>query len=539
MTTTTENGDKAFATSGSACLDFFVRITRNADITDYLTAFQAACAENMQMALQLLLNLRDARKGKGEKLIPIVIMFWLRQVLSAEHYCLVLETILPYGCWKDLLRIDEICQLSDIVSDKSRRDELDMMTSAFRTDFQKLLTSTSTNGAVAISLVAKWMPTENSHFDRPKIRAARYMARQLRISRCEYRKTCTKLRANLRIVETLFCQQRFEEIDFSHLPAAAHNKLKRALMRNTNSQGVTQPNREVMMTNYKNFIARALRNETKVKVTGLQPHEIVKTYFDASQPICDTTEAQWLSLKAEIQALGTMRNVTAVVDVSGSMAGLPMEVSVALGILVASCTQGVYHGQVITFHTTPTWQILQGQNLRQDVHDLLRAPWGGSTDLRAVFDMILAKAIAAKLAPEEMVQKLFIFTDMQFNAAIGAQEESTFEYARKIYAQHGYQLPKIICWNLRTSSTASLPITQDTANYCMLSGFSAQLLRAVLQGEDINPLAILQATLKPYTIPETLHTITIPNNSRSFNLQELATVVKNTQIKKAFLKKKA
>ena len=35
----TENGDKALSTSGSKCLDFFVRITRNAPVPDYVPEF--------------------------------------------------------------------------------------------------------------------------------------------------------------------------------------------------------------------------------------------------------------------------------------------------------------------------------------------------------------------------------------------------------------------------------------------------------------------------------------------------------------------
>ena len=73
--TVTENGDPAFISSYDKCLDFFVKITRGADFKTYLQLFVDAWNQNKEMAYQILLNLRDVRGGKGEKEIPLVILF--------------------------------------------------------------------------------------------------------------------------------------------------------------------------------------------------------------------------------------------------------------------------------------------------------------------------------------------------------------------------------------------------------------------------------------------------------------------------------
>lgn len=51
------------------------------------------------------------------------------------------------------------------------------------------------------------------------------------------------------------------------------------------------------------------------------------------------------------------------------------------------------------------------------VQDVKGMEWGMNTNLQAVFELILQKALAAALKPEDMVKTLFIFSDMEFDAA--------------------------------------------------------------------------------------------------------------------------
>ena len=104
----TENGDLAYSTSGSDCLDFFVRITRSAPIDDIINSFQKAWIDDKEIALKILMNMRDIRKGKGEKLIPCIIVVYLSYFIDHNTYKLLLEKIINYGYWKDILQIIEL-----------------------------------------------------------------------------------------------------------------------------------------------------------------------------------------------------------------------------------------------------------------------------------------------------------------------------------------------------------------------------------------------------------------------------------------------
>ena len=56
--------------------------------------------------------------------------------------------------------------------------------------------------------------------------------------------------------------------------------------------------------------------------------------------------------------------------------------------------------------------------------------------------MILNKAIAAKLPPNEMVKTLFVFSDMEFDEADGGDKyETDFMQIQQKFAESGYPMP--------------------------------------------------------------------------------------------------
>ena len=527
--TFTENGDPALATSGSCNLDFFTQITRSACYQTYLETFNKAWLEDKMTACQVLMNMRDVRKGKGEKLIPIVLIAHLRFNISREAYVALLRCMVEYGYWKDLLRIYEFTCRCDRMLVSSYTPEIDLIVEQLMRDVSTLDANTDPSKHAPISLCAKWAPSEYSHFNREPILAADRIMKGLNLKPRAYRKMLTKLRNHLSVLETLMSTKQYDRIDFSKVPSVAMNRMRSAFKRNTNADGIESEGRRMLHMSYTEFLAKLAEGKVTVNVKGIQPHELVSTYWIATDADL-LVEGQWKALKQRVLESGAFRNVTAVVDVSGSMEGVPMQVAVALGILVAECTHGPFHGKVITFHSNPVWHILQGSNLMEQVVNLRKAPWGGSTNLRATFDLILKSALDAKLRPDEMVQTLFIFTDMQFDSACGAHtgtSESTFEYARRLFESAGYQLPKIVCWNLRSSPSKTMPMPLETDGYAMLSGFSSELLKCILTASEFNPEAIMRHVLEPYTVPPEIGITT----SVLFPLKGLEAAITSSAIK--------
>ncbi len=200
---------------------------------------------------------------------------------------------------------------------------------------------------------------------------------------------------------------------------------------------------------------------------------------------------------------------------------------------------------MVTFSETPNWHHITGTTLKEKVTSLSAAEWGSSTNMRAALNLLLTDAKNANLSTEQMVDTLFIFTDMQFDSGVCANHswdeqtnsqptwESTFEEMKKTYEEAGYKFPNIICWNLRTSCAKTVPVSKNENGFVMLSGFSAELLKCILDAEEFSPLAMMKHILGPYKVPESITNCNI--NLAYMNdqeLQQLSSAVSKSAIKK-------
>merc|ERR1711862_942522 len=109
--------------------------------------------------------------------------------------------------------------------------------------------------------------------------------------------------------------------------------------------------------------------------------------------------------------------------------------------------------------------------------------WNGNTDFQAVFELILGRAVAEKVTPDEMPSILFCFSDMEFDEAhIGTRWgnwKTDLELIRSKYSKSGYEVPTIVFWNLRGSG--SKPASYEEPGVVMLSGFSSGMLKSFLE----------------------------------------------------------
>jgi hypothetical protein len=162
------------------------------------------------------------------------------------------------------------------------------------------------------------------------------------------------------------------------------------------------------------------------------------------------------------------------------MDGTPMEVAIALGILVSELSDHAFKNRFITFHESPSWISLEGiGSLKDKVMKTMAAPWGGSTSFNSALEMILEVVIKHRLSPED-IPDLIVFSDMQFNQAAN-YSETMHDVIKRRFAEAGiaicgvpYRAPKIIYWNLR-GDTTGFPVNAHTPNTQMLSGFSPSL----------------------------------------------------------------
>lgn len=99
---------------------------------------------------------------------------------------------------------------------------------------------------------------------------------------------------------------------------------------------------------FKKYLEDDKSGKTKIAAGAVLPHEIIGD-LDGGE----VAELQWKRMVDDMRTKGSLTNCIAISDVSGSMEGTPMEVSVALGLLVSELAEEPWRGKLITFSRTP------------------------------------------------------------------------------------------------------------------------------------------------------------------------------------------
>jgi hypothetical protein len=358
-----------------------------------------------------------------------------------------------------------------------------------------------------ISLCAKWAPSHDRFHDKHTfivssiaellhpVADSGLADRELNLRRAreEYRKDVSVLRAHLDVVERNLSAKTYDEIKYDRVPSLAMNNYSEIFAARDTER-------------FQKYIEDVAMGKARISGATLLPSTLIKQATDARNgalPVkAKVVDMQWKTLVQRIKDSGTLESSIAVCDVSGSMCSpgfpdgtCPMDSSVGLSLLLAEVTAPPFGGHFITFSEFPK---IQSINLAGSLHDkmgqLQRSDWGMSTNFVAVFqDLILPMAVKNKLSQEQMVKRVFVFSDMQFNEAQRARGySSSFERIKQSYADAGYEMPELIFWNLAGGRagypygitdgdpTAPKPVVSQEEGTTIVSGYSQGMLKVFL-----------------------------------------------------------
>lgn len=460
----TENGMTTNSSSLNLCVDLFFQIgaMRGQDKTRLINAFTKAFGENPLNAMRLLFWARDVRGGAGERQIFRDIIEYLAknrtEVLGKN-----LHLISEFGRWDDLLVL---------VGTPLETQALGLISEGLK----------SKNG-----LCAKWMPRPNVG-NREKKRWATTLRKYLGLSPRDYRKMLVE---NSNTVEQLMCAREFSLIDYSKLPSKAMSDYMKAFSKND-------------LARFQEYLTSVEKGETKINAGAVYPYDIIKNLKQGNTKGADV---QWNALPNYME--NNNERVLPLVDVSGSMetpAGSNanvtcMDVSISLGLYISERNVGPFKDAFITFHESPSLEIVKG-SLSERYRQMARSKWGGSTNLEAAFKLILNKAVASKVAPEEMPTMMLILSDMEFDSAVGSRwggqgswNPTAQQMIEKMYNDAGYEVPKIVFWNIQSRGDNNKPVQFDKNGTALVSGFSPALLTNLLAGKEMTPLAMMMSVI--------------------------------------------
>ncbi|KIO28634.1 hypothetical protein M407DRAFT_242947, partial [Tulasnella calospora MUT 4182] len=95
-----------------------------------------------------------------------------------------------------------------------------------------------------------------------------------------------------------------------------------------------------------------------------------------------------------------------------------------------------------------------------------------------------------------MINKLFVFSDMQFNRTPGGMDnkwETSHQQITRAFEEVGYKVPEIVYWSLQ-GGVGAKQVTKDTPRVAMMSGFSGNMLKLFMEGADEVEVAKTQNT---------------------------------------------
>jgi hypothetical protein len=477
--TVTEKGALTYISSLDALVDLFYKGQRGVHESIALELFKKAYVESPLLTAKMIAYIRDVRGGKGERKLGRFLLNELSKKNKDMFEKNLIHYLATYGRWDDGVEFEG----------DAKKEYVKRVIEQLKKDMGDLA-----EGKNSISLCAKWIPSENKSMDK-KTGIYGDIAKAMNMKKDIFRKKCiAPLRKHLDIVETHLVKKEYDEINYQKVPSRCMfihgkemNKKKQpnAFYRNDGER-------------FKGYVTSLAKGEAKVNAKDLYPHEIIATYHNGSNVIHtdsvnELTEAQWRVMEEKMKGVGKLGKTLVLSDVSGSMSGLPMTISVALGILISgSIDHAAFKNFIVTFHESPIFYQVMGETLKEKVESVSRAPWGGTTDFFKVFKIILDRATEHKLTEKEMPERIVVISDMQFDVA--ERGKTNFQAIDELYKKHGFKRPQIVFWNVN-GRVNEVPVKANIADTALISGYSPDILKAVLNGESLTPKDIMLKAL--------------------------------------------
>lgn len=420
----TENGAKAYSSVGSKLVDLFgtigaLRSRREEDIQE---KFAEAFKEDNLLATKMLFYAGDIREGLGERRTFRICLKWL-----ANNY--------PHIVTKNI----------DLIPHFNRWDSLfSLVDTPVEDDMWKLINNQLFNDINAsfphssgnVSLLAKWMPSENASSKETKQLAKRAM-KKLKMSPKRYRKILSSLRSHIDVVESKMSNNEWSAIEYKNVPSYAMKNYYQAFYNQDKER-------------FAKFIDDIKNKKQKINASVLYPYDLVKK----SKIKSDIIEEQW---KALPNYVSEDSNILVMADVSGSMYGRPMHTSVGLAIYFAQRATSDYHNLFMTFSNEPHFIALkEDASLYENIIKVESSDWGFNTDLEKAFEYILNFSVQHNIKPEDMPKALVVISDMEIDDYMKQDRLDFVDAMKTLFEEKGYELPKLVLFNVEARNDTFL-----------------------------------------------------------------------------------
>ena len=505
----TLNDATAYRTSGSALVDlnfsvpslrqaavdfygkskhnrYFYSADGTMDAVEALRLFITSYEEDPLYTMKWLMYVRHIKIGLGERDVFRMILTKIGDLHPEMALQFIIGTELwNYGRWDDVLRI-----FFDTTSTILHDGIGELIANQFRRDVMGCGLGDS------ISLLAKWMPSNNTSSKQKRSEAA-ILQSLLHLNAREYRKMLSKLREHLAVVDRKAALNQWNDINYNHVPSKANLKYRNAFLKHDEER------RKAYLTSLQKG-----DDAVKINANSMFLYDIVQAYVEKRgywgeilKPYDETLEQLWNAQEApkDYEDILIIRDGSASMcqHLTGNSSVTALSVADSIALYCSQHNKNEsFRNRFITFSNRPQMvDISMCQTLRDKLRRLHRFDDYSNTDLEATFDLILDTAVKNHLRQEELPSSCLIISDMQFDQATQHEDNTTvIESCRRKFEDLGYTMPRLIFWNVSVYAHNTIPVQMHPSGVILVSGFSKSIVDMVVSGE-LNPETALKAEL--------------------------------------------
>lgn len=505
----TANDGTAYRTSGSTLVDlnFSVPSLRNVAVNFYgksthdryfygadsameaveaLRLFITSYEEDPLYTMKWLMYARHIKLGLGERDVFRMMLTKIGDLYPEMALQFIIGTELwNYGRWDDVLRI-----FFDTTSGILHDGLGELIANQFRRDVMACGLGDS------ISLLAKWMPSNNTSSKQKRSEAV-ILQSLLHLSAREYRKTLSRLREHLAVVDRKASLNQWNDINYNHVPSKANLKYRNAFLKHDEER------RQAYLTSLQKG-----DDSVKINANSMFLYDIVQAYIDNNscwrnilRPYDETLEQLWHAQESpkDYDDILVIRDGSGSMgqQLSGNSSVTALNVADSIALYCAQHNKNEsFKNRFITFSNRPQMvDISMCETLRDKLRRLHRFDDYSNTDIEATFDLILDIAVKNHLRQEELPSACLVISDMQFDQATKHEDNTTvIESCRQKFETLGYTMPRLIFWNVSVYAHNTIPVQMHPSGVVLVSGFSKSIVDMVVSRE-LNPERALKAEL--------------------------------------------
>lgn len=433
-------------------LAFFSSISsiRKKTEEELLMSFKSVLDENLDIGIRMLLWLRDARCGAGERNA-------FRIIINALSFSPLLENIVE--------KIPMIGRFDDLLlewkSEKAMNIALTRYVKGFYNENE-------------VGLAAKWAPRKGVWVYR--------LRKELGLSPSDYRKFIV---SRSQTVESMMCNNEWTNIAYENVPSIAHKNYRKAFIRHD-------------LSGYREYLGEVESGTSKIN-SRIEPYSLAAELCDKGIYDFDPEFLKSLNLQFSSSEYLFDESITVlpIVDVSPSMKDKATKtlscktIAMSMGLNLALKQKGPFSGLVMTFSENPLVIDYKGKSFSDCIFDLKRQDWGMSTNLISSFELLFKKAKDNKVKDDKLPDVVVVFSDMMMNDSSVKNYSSQTNAIKTLAKNYGYKkIPKILFWNLNINSHKGTPTVakSNDGGVLTVSGFSSNIIESmssVIMNEDI------------------------------------------------------